>query len=83
MDFLALAECLGASMQDEVAVLVEDPLSVEGQDSAKVGCPSVAAKWWSHFSKVCTCGLSCWFGHTGLKVVFFCFFDRDWVREGW
>lgn len=77
MDSPALADCLGVSMSDEVVVLAgEDPQSVEGQDSAKTGCSSVAAKQWSRFStsrwlcglRVCECGLDRWFERTGLKV---------------
>lgn len=77
MDFPALAVCLGVSMSDEVVVLAgEDPKSVEGQDSAKTGSPSVAAKQRSRFSnsrwvsglRACNCGLDRWSEHTGLKV---------------
>lgn len=92
MDFPALTVCLGVSMSDEVVLLAgEDPQSVEGQDSAKTGCPSVAAKSWSRCSdsswlfglRVFNFGLDRWFKRTGLKVVFFLLFDRDWLRDGW
>lgn len=54
MDCLALAESLGVSKPDELVGLAgEDPQSVDGQDSAKTGCPSVATKRWSDFSNSC------------------------------
>lgn len=64
-------------MSDEVLVLVgEDPQLVEGQDSAKTGCPSVMPKrlfgfsssWWLSGTRVVKCGLDRWFERTGLKV---------------
>lgn len=64
-------------MSDEVLVLVgEDPQLVEGQDSAKTGCPSVMPKrlfgfsssWWLSGPRVVKCGLDRWFERTGLKV---------------
>ncbi len=77
VDFPALVDCLGVSMSDEAVVLArEDPQSVEGQDSAKTGSPSVAAKQRSRFSnsrwlsglRACNCGLVRWSERTGLKV---------------
>lgn len=77
MDFLALTACVGFSMSHEVVELLgEDPLSVEGQDSAKTGCSSVTPKhlfrfsssWWLSGLRVVKCGLDCWFERTGLKV---------------
>lgn len=70
MDFPALADCLGISMPDEATVALEggDPLPVETQDSAKVDCPSMAAKWWLGFSNVHPCGLSRQFERMGLKA---------------
>lgn len=64
-------------MSDETSELVgEDPLSVEGQDSAKTGCSSVTPKqlfrfsgdWWLSGLRVVKCGLDRWFERTGLKV---------------
>lgn len=71
MDCPALAYWgLGVSMSDEVVVLEEqDPHSVDGQDSAKTGCSSVAAKrCWVSGHRVCNCELDRGFECTGLEV---------------
>lgn len=80
MDFPGLADCLGASMSGEVVVLPgDDPQPEEGQDSSKTGCPSVVEKQRSDF--LYSCGLERWLERSGL--VFFSFFDRAWLRDGW
>lgn len=65
----------GVSMSDVDVVLAGDnSFSVEGQDSAKTGCPSVAAKRCSHFSRWLSgftewsCGLDRCLQRTGLNV---------------
>lgn len=82
MDFPGLADCLGASVTGEVVMLPgDDPQSEEGQLSSKTGCPSVVEKWWSDFLHCC--GLDFWLERTGLRVVFFSFLDKGWLRDGW